>query len=256
MKISNPKNLLDRLDNDTYSSLEERFGEVSRFLGPGDKFRFSCDRSGQCCKNRSASPIILSPYDVFRIQKGLGINSKEFSAYFAEKVLGADSKLPMMILGSPQTNGNYDQCVFLDSGSCEIYENRPLVCRMYPVGRMVDQELNSYFFLTKTGGNCGLGKGREFTLEEWLEKADVEPYFKWNDKFHSLYMDINYEKYLALDLKYKTAFGEILYDFDLSEKIFPDDSETAKSDNLVRNDNSGPHLNYEVARMYVDRFLK
>ena len=110
--------------------------------------------------------------------------------------------------------------------------------------------------MTKTAGYCGVGKGMEYTLEEWLKKVQAGPYLDWNDRFHSLYMDIDFEKYLVLDKKYKTVFGEILYDFEIGQKIFPGEVAIGKSDYSAKDNNCGPHLNYEVAKMYVDRFLK
>ena len=43
MKISNPEQFLGKLDDDTYSRIEARFGDIDRFLGPGDSFKFTCD---------------------------------------------------------------------------------------------------------------------------------------------------------------------------------------------------------------------
>jgi len=128
-----------------------------------------------------------------------------------------------------------------------------LVCRLYPVGRAVDADMNSYFFLTRTGDYCKLGCGKEYTIEEWLGKAEVEPYFEWNDRFNSLYMEIDYKKYKALDLSYKAAFGNILYDLGALEKIL-----TCERLEVLSMSDAGArlHVNYELAKRFVEKFMK
>ena len=253
MKISNPQTLLSKLDDETYASIEERFGNISRFLGPGDTFKFTCDRSGKCCRDRFDNPILLSPYDVYRLQKNLNICSNEFAANYGEKVLGGESELPLMLLRFRSSGDSNNQCAFVTSDGCRVYDDRPLVCRMYPVGRIIDLDMNSYFFLTRTPDHCQVGKGKEYTIEEWLEEAQVDPYFEWNDRFHSLYMRINYKKYHSLDFAFKATFGEILYDFNISEKLFHGETPNVLD---IPGEDSGLHINYELAKMYVERFLK
>jgi len=192
MRVSNPRRLIDKLDDETLQKFQGRFGEIERFLEAGDTFRFTCDRSGKCCKDRVDNPILLSPYDVHRLRTSLSLSSRQFSDRFGQQILGADSQLPIMLLDFEWTGKKHNKCPFLMSYGCKVYEDRPLVCRLYPVGRMVDADMNSYFFLTKTANYCRLGCGKEHTIEQWLEEAEVEPYFEWNDRFNSLYICLLY----------------------------------------------------------------
>jgi len=185
MKISSPQQLIKSLDKKTFTEIEEKFGGIEQFLGPGDRFRFTCDKSGTCCKNRFDSPIMLTPYDAYRIQNGLRLDFDEFTSKYADKILGSESQLPMMLIKFPKDGKDQDRCIFLGSSECNIYNNRPTVCRMYPVGRFSDKKKHSYFFLTETSDLCQFGKGKEYTLEEWLKQSGVEPYLRWNDELMS-----------------------------------------------------------------------
>ena len=133
-----------------------------------------------------------------------------------------------------------------------MYKDRPLVCRLYPVGRAVDAEMNSYFFLTKTADYCKLGTGREYSIEEWLEEAQVEPYFQWNDRFNSFFMEMNHEKYRSLPLSHKSAFGEMLYEPDgIVKEIGGDINGTpGLSDDRIL------EIGYGLAKRFVERFTK
>ena len=252
MKVSDPKRLLDRLDEETYSEIEEKFGGIDRFLGPGDTFQFTCDKSGKCCKNRFDNPILLSPYDVHRLRQNLNISSSEFADQFGMKILGSESQLPIMLLDFEWTSRNRNKCPFLRSYGCKVYKDRPLVCRMYPVGRAIDRDMSSYFFLTKVADYCKLGQGKEHAVEQWLDEAEVEPYFEWNDRFHSLFMEMDHKKYKSLGLPYKGAFGDILYDVDGTlnsiQKSIPDMPDFSGDQLLV--------LTYKQANAFIQKFAK
>lgn len=138
------------------------------------------------------------------------------------------------------------------SYGCKVYIDRPLVCRLYAVGRAVDEDMNSFFFLTKTANYCQLGRGKEYTIEGWLEEGEVEPYFQWNDRFNSLFMEMDHKKYKSLELPYKFAFGEMLYDMDGLAKgisVGPASSRTLSSDIVLE-------IGYTAAKQFVKKFVK
>ncbi len=218
MKICNPQQFIKSLDKDTLSRIEERFGGINRFLDREDKFRFTCDKSGTCCKNRFDSPIMVAPYDAYRIQERLKINFEEFISKYVDRILGSESQLPMMLLKFPKNEIGQDKCVFLKSSHCDIYDDRPIVCRMFPVGRFTDKEMNSYFFITETSDICQFGKGKEYSLVEWLKQSNVEPFIKWSNRYNRIFLNMNNKKYQKTDFRQKYMFGNMLFDFDFIEK--------------------------------------
>jgi len=252
MHICDPQQFLSILDKDTYSSIEDRFGEIERFLGPGDKFKFTCDRSGRCCRNRTDNSIILSPHDSYRLQQNLELGSADFTELYAQRVLGADSHLPMLLLRFQRSGHRENKCPFLESSGCTVYQDRPLVCRMYPVGRMVDRDMKSYFFLTKAAEYCKLGRGKEYTIEQWLEETGSEPYCNWNDRFSSLYMEMDYEKFRALPRRYKATLGRFLYEFDQLENVLADDPVVSRY--LAKRDGR-LHASYHAAKTLIERMM-
>ncbi len=219
MRIREPSQLLAKLDAETLARLEDSVSGILRFLGPEDTFKFKCDRRGHCCQNRTSDPVVLSPYDAFRLQTRLGLSSDEFARSYADKILGSESELPFMILRTMNPQSHPGRCILHNDKGCTVYHYRPLVCRLFPLGRVIDRDMNSYFFIPEFPDYCGLGRGGEYTVEEWLKQVDAYPGLDWNERYHCLLMNMDYQKYQRLSLETMSAFGEILYNFDHAEEI-------------------------------------
>ena len=256
MKISNPEQFLSKFDKKDYEAIQSQIGKIDRFFSPGDTFKFTCDKRGDCCRNRDDNPILLSVYDVFKLRQHLGVSGREFAEKYGQTILGGQSDIPLMILRNIWIENGEDRshCVFLKGNECSVYKNRPLVCRMYPVGRATDPEMNSYFFLTNTDGCCQSGCGKEHTIEDWLKTSKIEPYVEWNDRFNKLYMGIDHKKYKALDNKYKYFFGSILYDIGSPLESIISKDDYKKMNNLE--DDSFLEFTYFHAAQYLEMVLE
>lgn len=128
-------------DNEMQDMLEH----VKEFVGAGDvqviglddTFGFKCQQCGQCCMYRE--DIILNPFDVYNGAQYLGITPSEFIQQYAHVELGAESKIPMVLLKS--TDNGFcpllkfdikDGCKF----KCMIHEAKPGACANHPIGVM------------------------------------------------------------------------------------------------------------------------
>ena len=77
-----------------------------------------CLQCANCCKS---IPPIVSMRDAKRIAKGLGLSKKDF----LDKYTLLDEDGDLVINASP--------CPFLaEDNKCNIYEDRPAACRLYP----------------------------------------------------------------------------------------------------------------------------
>jgi len=256
MIISDPQQFLKSLDKDDWQKIQSQFARIDRLLGPGDKFQFGCEKRGDCCRDRHEHPILLSVYDVFRLRQHLKVSGQEFAEKYGRTLLGAHSQLPLMILRNDWTDKRREKssCVNLKDNKCSVYENRPLVCRLYPVGRALDPDRNSYFMLTKTDGCCPTGCGQEHTIEEWLTKAEAESFFEWNDKFHELYMQIDFKNYKKLRKEIKWVFGNILYDIGGPLERIVGKEEYSRMSKLE--DESLLEATHSIAKEYVNFVMK
>ena len=95
-----------------------------------DDCRGCCD----CCKGMGKS-VVLDPYDVFRLEEGLGQSFQELLTYGLEL-----NVVDGVILPNLKMTGDGERCSFLNpEGRCSIHPYRPGFCRMFPLGRIYEE---------------------------------------------------------------------------------------------------------------------
>jgi Fe-S-cluster containining protein len=165
---------------------------VSTRLQRKDTFRFACHEGlscfNTCCANKD---LVLTPYDVLRIKTRLGIDSDSFLDRFALFRIDPTSGFPVISLrmgaGDPGR-----RCPFVHPGGCLIYEDRPLACRLFPLGRATarpaeDGSLqDEFFFLLETPNCLGLRQGHETTVEQWIESQGLASYLEMSNRMLGL----------------------------------------------------------------------
>jgi Fe-S-cluster containining protein len=148
-----------------------------------DRFPFACHAEcmGRCCRK---ADIVLDPWDLEVLARGLGLNTTDFVDAYAELQIEPETLWPYVRLRDV-TRG---PCAFLDNqGLCRVYPFRPRNCRAYPVGRRVTvtwlkngkPDLDATYFLLNTPTTClGPQSTRIWTLREWLEASECLDYFQ------------------------------------------------------------------------------
>jgi hypothetical protein len=81
------------------------------------------------------------------------------------------------------------RCVFSTSSGCRVHARRPLVCRLYPLGRKsgAGEELFAVF---EPEPGCEAVRGREGTIETFLESQGIAPYFEWSRRYGDFFRRI------------------------------------------------------------------
>lgn len=158
-----------------------------------DKFRFQCQSCGECCieGQTAITPPEFARITWFMYRNGMGV--QDIGYPIPEETAG----LPVLfLLKKPQLIGKEkrDCCVFLSptfqtnqgkletSGKwvCDIYPVRPVICRLFPIGRMQTRRGAEVAGLTdrdlyRQTHNCrgmerALKQTTDQTLGEWLSK--------------------------------------------------------------------------------------
>ena len=167
-------------------SLTKKYTELSL----ESKFKFSCHKGiscyNQCCSNVN---IFLSPYDVLRMRKALGLSSGEFLGKFTVPLLSTQ-KVSMVLLKMNDDEGK--TCPFVGTEGCTIYNDRPWPCRMYPIGVNTDienaKDTEKYCFLAEEGGSLCLGtkEEKEWTVAEWFKNQGIDLYNKKAEAYKAI----------------------------------------------------------------------
>jgi Fe-S-cluster containining protein len=179
------------LPKDSRQKLEEKILEDCQRLGPDDKFKFGC-HPGVSCFNKCCADvnIFLSPYDVLRLKKRLGMTSTEFLDKYAILPVQKDMRTPVVVLKMKDDEAK--SCPFLTDEGCGVYTDRPWPCRMYPLGLASQKDTpdgwqgDRFYFLLQEDVCRGFEEPREYTVNEWLEDQGIEDYDRWGEGFKEL----------------------------------------------------------------------
>ncbi len=148
-------------------------------------FRFACDPTvpcfKECCRDLD---LILTPYDILRLKQHLGLSSEAFIERYVVWDFSHDMGFPTAKL--KMSDNDRKLCPFLGSDGCNVYQDRPSACRIYPLARATqkharfDRTTDAYFLVRES--HCkGFERGKEWSIEEWKQDQGLEEYFEMND---------------------------------------------------------------------------
>jgi Fe-S-cluster containining protein len=151
--------------------------DLKERMDADQNFRFRCDPGvscfTDCCRDVT---IVLTPYDVLRLKKRLGITSDELVDRYTV-VLPKGKLIPLVVL---KMEGEDKRCPFVTQEGCSVYEDRPWPCRMYPL----DMADDGTFHLITDADRCkGLQEKDVWQIGEWLVEQGIVPYDEMNDLF-------------------------------------------------------------------------
>ena len=137
-------------------------------------FSFACRACGRCCQGKV---ILVGPHEILGMARVLGIGTAEFLSQYTE---GGGTTLRTTADG---------RCVFVGpEGGCRVHARRPLVCRLYPLGRRTGGDGGEVFALYGAHPGCQPVVGRDGTVAEFLDSQGVGPYIEWSRRYSELYI--------------------------------------------------------------------
>ena len=135
-----------------------------------------------CCRNMN---IILTPYDIIRMKHRLGLTSDLFLRLYAEPKILGQTMIPVAKLKMLEEKGG--QCPFVTPDGCQIYTDRPVSCRYYPIGiaSLIQMEMSAgqeeeFFFLVKEKHCKGFEEPVEWTVDSWRADQEADLYDSMN----------------------------------------------------------------------------
>ena len=204
---------------DAQTRLQKLIVEDQERLGLDDTFRFGC-YPGISCFNTCCGDvnIFLSPYDVLRMKKRLGLTSMEFLKEYTLLPIQKDITTPVVLLRMNDDDSR--SCPFLDESGCGIYSDRPWPCRMYPLGLAVSKDTpdgwrgERFYFLLREVACKGFDESKEWTVREWLEDQGMDEYDVWGEAYKELTLNEYFEAGNTLTPEKMEMFYTASYDLD------------------------------------------
>jgi Fe-S-cluster containining protein len=198
----------------TWQENPEDFGEE---IKPGTRFRFECHPELSCFGTCCATDVALTPYDIARMRRHMGIDTHEFLSFYCASRVDSRTGFPYVLLKRKE-NG---LCVFSESHGCDIYESRPSCCRHYPLARVIEDEGQdskrpTKYYLQRRAAHCkGMGRGPEWTIETHCEENGLGPYERANDLFLQVPFAFDTLPFgVRQDKEVQTMIYQAVFDFD------------------------------------------
>lgn len=127
-----------------------------------------CKGCSDCCRGMSDS-IVLDPYDVYRLT---GFLNRSFESLIGDGI--ALQVVDGLVLPVIDMNNERQQCVFLnEEGRCIVHPVRPGICRLFPLGRIYENDGFSYFLQTE---QCPAKNKTKVKIKKWIEEPDYAAY--------------------------------------------------------------------------------
>jgi Fe-S-cluster containining protein len=131
-------------------------------------FSYTCHACNRCCHDKI---IRLNPYEVARLAHHRGIGTSEFLTQYTDAA------------GTALKRVEEDACVFLTENGCGVHADRPLVCRIYPLGRHVTAQGEEWFSELAPHPQTEGTYGTKGTVDQYLTTQGAEPYIRAVDRY-------------------------------------------------------------------------
>jgi len=142
-------------------------------------FSYECHACQRCCHDKL---IQVNPYEIARLARNRGISTGEF----IDQYLSTEGPYLRFLENTA--------CVFLTEQGCSVHPDRPLVCRLYPLGRHLSAEGDEHFtHLTPHPESEGL-YGDNGTIADFLASQNITDFVAAADR----YLELFYRMYDAM----------------------------------------------------------
>ncbi len=160
---------------------------MPKHLNISDKITFNCRKDiecfNKCCKDVN---IFLTPYDIIRLKNALEISSQEFLDKYTVSPFSKELKIPVIIL---KLNKEDKACPFVTNKGCNVYNDRPRACRMYPIeenSHEISQETKKDFYLIEEEFCLGHKESKELLVSEFLNNEGISKYNEMLEYFNKV----------------------------------------------------------------------
>jgi Fe-S-cluster containining protein len=134
-------------------------------------FSYDCHACRRCCHDKI---IRVNPYEVGRLARNRQMGTTEFLSHYTTAN------------GTTLKHTEEGACVFLTAEGCGVHADRPLVCRLYPLGRRVTADGEETFHEVKPHPQTEGTYGTRGTVQDFLSAQGAEPFIDAVDRYVAL----------------------------------------------------------------------
>lgn len=161
-----------------------------------------CDGCSACC-HAVGDLVVLTPFDVYEIVSHLNISFDELLVNQLE--LRENNKIMLPHL---KMQGKTERCSFLNQeGRCTIHGYRPNICRLFPLGRIYEEDSFKYFLQVDSCLKPSLEKVK---VKEWIGIKNYPENKAFILAWHQLLKALTFRIKFIRDKKEQDAINEYL----------------------------------------------
>lgn len=140
-----------------------------------------CAGCSECCR-MVGDTILLDPYDIYQLEQALEIGFEGLMAGHLELRV-VDGLIQPHLKMRPE-----EGCVFLDpEGRCSIHNYRPGFCRMFPMGRIYQEQGFKYFLQVH---ECPYPNKTKVKLRKWIGIQAFDAYEQYIRDWHAFVREL------------------------------------------------------------------
>lgn len=150
-----------------------------------DLVRIGCNDCSGCsyCCEAMGDTIILDPWDIFMLSRGLSSSFDGLMGKYIDLTVIDGIIMPHIKIGGPK-----DACGFLsEEGRCTVHGFRPGFCRLFPLGRLYENDSFSYFVQKN---ECPYPSKSKVKIKSWLGIEDLKTYEAYVNNWHYFLKDM------------------------------------------------------------------
>ena len=98
----------------------------------------TCSRAGTCCYGKA---VMLNPWELLNMSKEKKITPREFRDLYCE--FGG---IRLRFNGKKDKKGQHSCSQYLTNFGCSVHIGRPLACRLFPLGRQIQNNKANYIY--------------------------------------------------------------------------------------------------------------
>ena len=103
-----------------------------------DSFPLTCTRAGTCCHGNK---VLLNPWELYRIASEKQLPTREFRDLYTDL-----NGIQLRFAGEHQWKGKSVYNQYVDGFGCSVHLGRPLACRLFPLGRHIQNNQVHYIY--------------------------------------------------------------------------------------------------------------
>jgi Fe-S-cluster containining protein len=134
-------------------------------------YSYQCNACNRCCHDKL---IQVNPYEAARLAQHLGVTTGEF----IRDCLEDNVYLKRVPDGT---------CLFLTASGCGVHPHRPMVCRVYPLGRHVSGSGEETFSHLTPHPQTSGRYGEAGVVDDYLRQQRAFPYMAAADRYLDLF---------------------------------------------------------------------